>query len=371
MPIPATFMWIWELGSSSNGDLPSIILQLKSAGVSGVIIKAHDGATIWQQFGQAALPLKQAGLSVGAWGYCYGGDVNGEAAAAINAMNNGADFYVIDAEVEYEGKRQQAQEFGTLLRSSLPNALIYYAPFAFPSLHPNFPYQEFSKFCNAVCPQCYWGDIGVSVTECLQRSYNELAQYGLPFAPVGQAFSDNNYTPTDQDFGQFANSAEQLGAQSISFWSYQAATEQMWASIAAISHADPQNWAMPYLGALRSIGVIQSDHFPTELMRFPLACAIFNRTYGFGPADRPYVEEQEIQIAKDAGLIHDDHSVDEIFTWNAVIPMLARAARADGGGDYQQWLLARSIITVDHAASDAVTIGELAVTIVRTRNISV
>jgi hypothetical protein len=239
-------MWVWTISATMNGDVNRIIAKLKEIGARGVIVKAHDAGNIWPQFRNTLQAFKNAGFLVGAWGYVYGNDVQAEFNAANDAITAGADWYVIDAEAEYEGKQAQATQFGQLLRQAHPDFPIGYAPFPFPQYHKSYPYAEFSKFCNVVLPQVYWGELVPTVDVCLQQSFASLKQYGLPVAPIGQAFV-TPYVPTDDDYQKFESVSKQLGATGVSFWSMQHATDKMFASIKDMNFPIPVDAPAPAL----------------------------------------------------------------------------------------------------------------------------
>ncbi len=214
------YLWIWELDHTLGGDLQKIAALGHSLGITGWVIKAHDGATVWPQFAQAFGPLKAAGFDVAAWGYVYGTDPIGEAKAAQSAFQVGATWYVFDAEESYAGKIAQAEQFGTLLKEHAGQAVIGYTSYAFPNEHASVPYKQFSAFCDVVLPQIYWADFSMNVDTAVTNSFSQLNPYGLPIAPIGQAYG----SATAQDIELFALKAEQLGASSISFWDAQSAS---------------------------------------------------------------------------------------------------------------------------------------------------
>ena len=158
-------MWIWYVSHSDGGSVASIVAQAHAAGVSTLFIKSSDGsANYWSQFSsQLVAELHAAGLKVCAWQYVYGSNPAGEAALGAEAVANGADCLVIDAEAEYEGNYAAAQTYLTDLRAKIgaeyPLAL---ASFPYVSYHPTFPYSVFLGPGGAQfnLPQMYWKDIG-------------------------------------------------------------------------------------------------------------------------------------------------------------------------------------------------------------------
>src|SRR5581483_4607346 len=161
-------MWIWYVSRSSGGSLPSIIAQAHAAGVTTVFVKSSDGSSnYWSQFSpELVQTLHAAGLKVCAWQYVYGSNPAGEAALGAQAVANGADCLVIDAEAEYEGRYAAAQTYMSALRGKIGSAFpVALATFPYVSYHGTFPYSVFLGPGGAQfnLPQMYWKDIGVSV----------------------------------------------------------------------------------------------------------------------------------------------------------------------------------------------------------------
>jgi hypothetical protein len=233
-PYAGKQFWIWQL---SQCGTPDIVVEIaKSLGCSGIIVKAWDGADSadWLPQLQQIVPIAhEAGLLVGAWGYSYGSDIAGEVAAMENAIARGADWLIIDAEVEYEvstGAAMAEDLFAALTASKIAYAGFAYTSFAFPQLHPDFPWEMFSKHCYAVLPQVYFGDLELAPDIAVQKSIAQYAQYGLPAAPIGQAYGA---VTGAQDY-TFGKAAYRLGCPGVSFWSFQHATMSMFEGIKEI-----------------------------------------------------------------------------------------------------------------------------------------
>src|SRR5581483_5718140 len=144
-PLNGRGMWIWYVSQAEGGNLSSIIARAKRNGVSTLMIKSGDGTSYWSQFSRNLIStLHRSGFSVCAWQFVYGSNPVGEAKTAYEAIRNGADCLMIDAEGQYEGKYVQAQRYVNELRSvagsSYPLAL---AGFPYVDFHPGFPYSVF------------------------------------------------------------------------------------------------------------------------------------------------------------------------------------------------------------------------------------
>ena len=158
-------MWIWYMSASDKGSVTAIAEQAHAAGVTTLFIKSSDGSTnYWSQFSaQLVGELHAVGLKVCGWQYVYGSNPAGEAALGAEAVANGAECLVIDAEAEYEGHYAAAQTYLTDLRAKIGSAYpLGLASFPYVNYHPTFPYSVFlgPEGAQFNLPQMYWKDIG-------------------------------------------------------------------------------------------------------------------------------------------------------------------------------------------------------------------
>jgi peptidoglycan hydrolase-like protein with peptidoglycan-binding domain len=227
-------MWIWYLSQSDRGSAASIAAQAHAAGVTTLFVKSSDGSTnYWSQFSpQLVAEMHANGLRVCAWQYVYGSNPAGEAALGAEAVANGADCLVIDAEAEYEGHYAAAQTYIAQLRAkigaSFPLAL---ASFPYVSYHPSFPYSVFMGPGGAQynAPQMYWKDIGVSVDTVYANTYIANRIYGRPIFPLGQTYGG----VSSADLLRFREEAVDYGAAGLSFWDWQETGAAGWSTLAA------------------------------------------------------------------------------------------------------------------------------------------
>ncbi len=227
-------MWIWYVSRSSGGEAAAIIAQAHAAGVGTVFVKSSDGSSnYWSQFSpQLVAALHAGGLKVCAWQYVYGTNPAGEAALGAQAVANGADCLVIDAEAEYEGKYGAAQTYITNLRAKIgPSYPLALASFPYVSYHSSFPYSVFlgpgaAQF-NA--PQMYWHDIGVSVDTVYANTYIANRIYQRPIFPLGQTYGG----VSNADLVRFREEAVDYHAQGWSFWDWQETSASGWTALAA------------------------------------------------------------------------------------------------------------------------------------------
>ena len=225
-------MWIWYVSRSSGGTLSSIIATARRYGVSTLIVKSSDGAddVVAVQSARSSPTLHANGLRVCAWQYVYGNHPLVEAQVGAQAVSDGADCLVIDAESEYEGKYVAAQSYITQLRKligqSYPVAL---AGFPYIDYHPGFPYSVFLGPGGAQynSPQMYWMDIGTSVNAVYAHTYAYNRVYEREIDPLGQVYQN----PPMGQIIRFRQLSRTYGAAGVSWWNWQQASTTAWRSI--------------------------------------------------------------------------------------------------------------------------------------------
>jgi hypothetical protein len=244
-------MWIWELASVDGGNIGAMIGTAHRYGIGTLIIKSSDGTNLWSQFTPGLVSTLHAhGIRVCAWQYVYGSAPVTEAYMGANAVNDGADCLVIDAESEYEGKYIAAQTYLQRLRDliggSYPVAL---AGLPYVDYHPAFPYSVFLGPGGAQynAPQMYWRDIGVTTDAVFAHTYSFNLIYGRPIYPLGQVYND----PPAHQIVRFRELSRAYGASGVSWWDFADATLGAWIAISRPAGALPGY--VPYT-AMASIG---------------------------------------------------------------------------------------------------------------------
>jgi len=231
-------MWIWELGKSDAGSVPAIIAQAKASDVSTLFIKSSDGTSFWSQFTpQLVAELHAAGLKACAWQYVYGTHPGGEAAAGAQAVADGADCLVIDAEEQYEGRYAAAQTYVSDLRAKVgANYPVALASFPYVYDHRSFPYSVFlgPEGAQYNAPQMYWNAIGVSVDTVYANTYIANRIYGRPIFPLGQTYREvGSKAVSPAELLRFREEAVDYGATGWSFWDWQETSAKLWSELPA------------------------------------------------------------------------------------------------------------------------------------------
>jgi Putative peptidoglycan binding domain len=224
-------MWIWYISRSSGGTLASIITTARHYGVSTLMIKSGDGVSMWSQFTPSVVSTLHAnGLRVCAWQYVYGNHPLIEAQVGAQAVHDGADCLIIDAESEYEGRYVAAQSYITRLRALIGQSYpVVLAGFPYVDYHPGFPYSVFLGPGGAQynSPQMYWVDIGTSVNGVYAHTYAYNRIYQRAIDPIGQVYQN----PPMGQIIRFRQLSRAYGAAGVSWWNWQQASTSGWRAI--------------------------------------------------------------------------------------------------------------------------------------------
>ena len=221
----------------------------KNKGMKWIVVKCAQTGTWMTQFNSDLVTrAHNAGLQIFGYERCFGDSVTAESNAGKQCLALGADGFIIDAEIEYEGKNTQATTMMNNLRASYPNAFIAHAPFPYIDYHTAFPYVEFGKKCNAVMPQCYWKAIGVTPTKMVtdldaqwkkwQTTWTNQGNSSAvkPIVPIGQGYDGvpgSEITTFVNTLKADAAPATAGGYKGVSFWSCQHHNADEWTAIGA------------------------------------------------------------------------------------------------------------------------------------------
>jgi hypothetical protein len=281
--------WIYVLSTATNKlggnvasvtNLASLMSYEKSQGMYFMVVKSGEGSTNFPTAGQQLTTsvvnaAHTAGLKIFGYTRSYGVNIAGEIAVATNIMNIGADGYIVDAEIEWEGLANNATKATNLLqgiKNVFPNRFLGHAPMMYISLHTAFPYKQFGLFCDAVMPQAYWHEFGISSTQCaadLDTEWNNFYN-GLgaswsgaikPIAPAGQGWNGVTATEIDNFYNAIKNTATPAspgGYQGISWWRSDLHTAAMWTAIGGNSIGTDTTVA-PVISAVDAINITSNS----------------------------------------------------------------------------------------------------------------
>ncbi len=261
--------WIYVLPTAVAGmggnvpsvnDINSMMIFCKNQGINYLIIKAGDGGTLYPSAGapQFTAAVVNAGHAAGikVMGYTrsFGTDIAGEVNVANYVFNVGGDGFVFDAEIEWESQNlpnntMLATQLCATVRANWPTKFLAHSPFPIITSHSSFPYKEFGYYCDAVMPQDYWIEIGVtpSYMESWMTSQWTTWQNGLsgkwvnsikPIVAAGQGWSSASGTIDAGQITTFFNAlksdpspATSGGYKGINFWRAELHPMQVWDAI--------------------------------------------------------------------------------------------------------------------------------------------
>jgi hypothetical protein len=226
-PLDGNGMWIWQL-SASGGTANAVAKKATKRNIDVVMIKSSDAANPWAQFTpQLVDVLHDAGLKVCAWQFVYGDSPRPEARVGAQAVDEGADCLLIDAEGHYEGQYKAADRYIDELRDRIgkdyPLAL---ASFPYVDFHPSFPYSVFlgPGAAQYNVPQMYWKTIGTSVRNIYEHTYEVNAPFERPIFPLGQTYLN----VSRKSVIRFRKYARRYDAAGVSWWSWQETKGKEW-----------------------------------------------------------------------------------------------------------------------------------------------
>ena len=268
--------WIYILPNAVNHmggnvpsvtDLKSMMIFLKNQGLRYIIIKAASGPTLYPSDAnpQFTAEVVNAGHAAGLWVFGYnrsdGIDIPGEIAVADYVFNVGADGFVFDAEIEWEShylpnNAVKAEQLCSAVRSNWPTKFLAHAPFPIISYHSTFPFKEFGYYCDAVMPQDYWIEIGVSPTYMVSWMTTQWKnwQNGLsgkwvnsikPIVGLGQGWHGSGTVDAEQVTEFFTalknqvNPATTGGYKGANFWRAELHPMEVWDAIRTNSIGNP------------------------------------------------------------------------------------------------------------------------------------
>lgn len=240
-------MWIYLSDQTEGGNPDAIVARAKEVGLTHIYVRT---ASLSQGFYAGPfldrlLPAAHAAnIRVYAWDFPYLDNVDGDVARAVQAITyltpdgHRVDGYAADVELRSMGVNitaQTAKHFGVALRRAVgPNyPLIAIVPRPSPAL-TQYPYADLVASFDAIAPMVYW--LGNDPADQMAGAMRDLAAYGKPVLPVGQAYDGSaeggpQGVPSRAELIQFMQSADKVGAAGVSWWSWQHADQEAWDAI--------------------------------------------------------------------------------------------------------------------------------------------
>lgn len=206
-------VYLCKPATIERGDPQAIVARLKLAGVQTAVLKICDGFRVLGDLEPLIQSLRDQGIRVGAWGYSY---LNRaplkEARAVAEAFRRYApDFYLMHVEKEAERNFDGARLFLNELRPAAAGMPLGLSTFSNARLNPQFPWLEFLKAVDFICPQVYgYGAEPVARLIETQHAYAELpGATDVPMPVVaGQMHVFKGQRPTAAQLSRLLSAAD-------------------------------------------------------------------------------------------------------------------------------------------------------------------
>lgn len=241
-------MWMWQPERSDGGDVHTMISRAKSVGLTHIYVRtgsSWDGFYAGPFLDKLLPAAHAAGMRVYGWDFPQLIDPAGDAARAMQAITyttpsqQRLDGFAADIETPSEGTHISAETavaYGDALRGGVGDGypLIACVPRPSPWTMSFYPYWDVVARFDAIAPMVYW--LNRQPDTDVAGALADLAPLGKPVFPVGQAFDGGPEggrpgAPTVDELQRFLRVAKEDGAQGVSFWSWQAASQDNWDTI--------------------------------------------------------------------------------------------------------------------------------------------
>lgn len=238
--------YIWQLADKEI-PLPEFLASVaKEHKFSHLLLKVADGSRSYNVDGAPAVveACHAEGIEVWGWQYVYGASPVYEGLTAIRRMDElDLDGFVIDAESEYKQAGAPAAKIYMNQIMGKIEKPIALSSYRWPSLHPEFPWDEFMQHVDIAMPQVYWMQAH-NPTAQLARCVSEYrARWPeIPVIPTGAAFQEGGWQASEEEIAAFAQAVKDQGLSGYNFWEWANAVRYgLWETVANldVELADP------------------------------------------------------------------------------------------------------------------------------------
>jgi hypothetical protein len=217
--------WLWYLKLTKFRSHEALADTLASLGVKRIYIKVADGTMDldkWPEILDYKVPeiYAQRGIEAWAWSYNYPGNETAQAKAVYEAAKHGYRGYVVDVEVQYNGKphlasrlfkqvelaKEKAMNEGVVGPHNFP---IYCTTWGNPRNH-NFPIATINQYVDAFMPQTYienWGNEHLVTLELTIDQVNAEYRFMGCTKPVHHILSTEKGVITPEHINRFISYA--------------------------------------------------------------------------------------------------------------------------------------------------------------------
>jgi len=240
-------MWIWLADQAEGGNPEALVAKAKEVGLTHLYVRTasrSQGFYAGPYLDRLLPAAHAANIRVYAWDFPYLDNVDADVARAVQAITyltpdgHRVDGYAADVELRSMGVNitpQTGKHFGVALRRAVgPNyPLIACVPRPSPAL-TQYPFADLVAAFDAIAPMVYW--LGRDPMDQVAGAMRDLAVYGKPILPVGQAYDGGaeggpHGVPPRKELIEFMQRGDQMGATAVSWWSWQHADREAWDAI--------------------------------------------------------------------------------------------------------------------------------------------
>jgi hypothetical protein len=240
-------MWIWQPEKAEGGNAQAIVAKAQRFGLNYIYVRTGSSKAGFQNAGflDALLPAAHAaGLRIYGWDFPYLDDIGADVARASQAAHyktpsgDRIDGFAADVEFRSMGvnlSNDTTGFYGYALRDAVGPGfpLVAVVPRPSPRI-TNYPYESMTKMFDAIAPMIYW--LNNDPALAVQQTWARLAPLGKPLIPVGQAYdgaADGGPpgVPNRGSIHRFMGAVADMGGTSVSFWSWQHATDEVWQAV--------------------------------------------------------------------------------------------------------------------------------------------
>ncbi|MDP3712269.1 MAG: hypothetical protein Q8R60_07285 [Mycobacteriales bacterium] len=251
-----TGMWLHEWQRSEQGHAPVVVKRAQAAGLTHLYVQTGSSRKGWigdEVLGQLLPATKGTQLRVIAWDFPKlvdpVADARRMARAALYRKAGAPRVAAVapDVETGSEGTHLSARGidlYYSTLRRLLPPHIAILPTVPWPSEHriTSYPYERTARFADAIVPMAYW--YNRDPARVTATSMRVLTRYGKPVMPVGQGYDGRLDAPylapdphPDASVQAFLTTAKEMGARSVSLWSWQTTGAKQWRVLARAGQA--------------------------------------------------------------------------------------------------------------------------------------
>ncbi|MBA3652786.1 MAG: peptidoglycan-binding protein [Actinobacteria bacterium] len=240
-------MWIYLPKAVEGGNPQAIVARAKAVGLTHLYVRTGSSKAGFYgaDFLTQLLPVAHAaGIRVYGWDFPYLDNVAEDVSRAVAAITfttpSGDTIDGFSADIEFPSigvkvTPENATAYGAGLRQAVGAQYPLIATVPRPSHKIKFyPYTEVVASFDAIAPMVYW--LNRDPVSDVAGAMADLAKFNKPVFPIGQAYdgaADHGPpgVPGRAALLAFMEAAERTGANSVSFWSWQHASQEAWDAI--------------------------------------------------------------------------------------------------------------------------------------------